>query len=71
MKISKDEARILAAALHNFKFEVNDRHQPGVFDALKKLEEKLDFFGKDQRRTGRTSQDDWSDCLKRYGRKVK
>jgi hypothetical protein len=65
MKLTKDESRILSAALQFAKFEFN--HLPiGGFDKLTELENRLEEFGKDQRRKGRKSQDDWSDLLKRY-----
>jgi hypothetical protein len=69
MKISKDEARILAAALHAFKFEVQyARDNKLIFESMEKLEMRLDQFGKDKRRTGRTSQNGWGDLLKRYSK---
>ena len=67
MNINKDEARILAAALNDFKFRLNDVHYiDGLFLKLEKLEVKLENFGKDNRRRGRTTQDSFTDCLKRY-----
>jgi hypothetical protein len=66
MKITKDEARILAASLNDFKYRLNNENNiDGLFDSLEKLELKLEKFGKDKRRTGRTSMDDFSDLLKR------
>ena len=65
MTITKDEARILAAAVEIAKFEFN--HLPaGAFDKLSEMEKRLEKSGKDQRRIGRTSQDDFFDCLKRF-----
>jgi hypothetical protein len=66
MHITKDEARILAAAITEFKYE---NVRPEFYEALTILEEKLRTGSKDQRRTGRTSQDDWADMLKRYTQK--
>ena len=67
MKLTKDEARILASALNDFKFRLNDNHDiDGLFSKLENLEVKLENFGKDKRRTGRTSQNDWSDLMKRF-----
>lgn len=65
MNISKDEARILAAALEIAKFEFNVGDKI-VFAKLEMLEAKLDTFGKDKRRTGRTSLDSFADLLKRF-----
>lgn len=66
MKLTKDEARILGEVLSDGKYDlvevgVND----GVYEALTDLEERLMEAGKDRRRYGRTSMNDFSDCLKR------
>jgi hypothetical protein len=37
-----------------------------LYDKLAALEQQLEEFGDDKRRKGRTSQDDWSDLLKRF-----
>lgn len=68
MNISKDEARILAAAISDYKYEIIERKfgPLNLMDKLNALEAKLENFGKDKRRTGRTSQDDWSDLIKRF-----
>jgi hypothetical protein len=67
MKLTKDESRILATIVHEAKYELNDWHPvPGLIDALTNLENKLFEAGKDQRRTGRTSLNDFKDCLKRF-----
>ena len=67
MRLTKDEARILAAALNDFKFRLMENHSiDGLFSKLNSLEVKLDDFGKDKRRNGRTSQNDWSDLMKRF-----
>lgn len=68
MRLTKDEARILSEALRIAKYEmVTLSHN--VFDKLEALEEKLSEHGKDQRRTGRMSQDDFNDCLRRFVKK--
>lgn len=67
MNITKDEARILAAALSSFKWDLDETgHIDGLSSKIDSLEIKLEKFGKDKRRTGRTSQDDWSDLMKRF-----
>lgn len=73
MKITKDEASILWKALREQKYELNDRvvayaRIKGISSmaAFERLEEKLSKFSKDQRRTGRTSQDSFYDVLKRF-----
>lgn len=69
MRINKDEARILAAGVEEIKWGSSAIHE-NLFDRLEELQKKLEAFGKDERRTGRTSQDDYSDCLKRYAEKA-
>lgn len=73
MKLTKDEARILAAAIKDAKYGINDefkgsstndRHN--LFNALENLEDRLLKFAADMRRTGRTSQNWFSDCIKRF-----
>jgi len=67
MKLTKDEARILSEAVETFKFECKERKQiPGLFNNLCYLQYKLREFGKDKRRTGRTSLNSFFDCLKRF-----
>jgi hypothetical protein len=70
MKLTKDESRILSAAVGDFKFRSTlSGHMPdGLFDKLEDLENRLEKFGKDKRRTGRTSQDDYDDLLKRFSK---
>ena len=67
MKITKDESRILAAALNSFKWDLHETaYIDGLTSKINSLEMKLENFGKDKRRIGRTSQDDWSDLMKRF-----
>ena len=66
MKITKDEARILCIALEIAKFEINYPNGFNIFDKFKNLETRLYNYSKDNRRNGRTSQNDFSDVLKRY-----
>lgn len=68
MNITKDEARILAQCVEIAKFEFNQL-PPGGFDKLTGLEKKLENFGKDKRREGRTSLDNFSDVMKRFTKK--
>tara|TARA_R110001599_G_scaffold332511_1_gene547957 strand:- start:8509 stop:8736 length:228 start_codon:yes stop_codon:yes gene_type:complete len=70
MRLTKDEARILSAALEIAKYEFNTLSL-GVFDKLCDLENRLEEFGKDQRRAGRTSQNDLSDCMRRFANSKK
>jgi hypothetical protein len=67
MNITKDEARILAAALEIAKFEFSSLSF-GFFDSLSDLETRLEEYGKDKRRNGRASMDDFSDCIKRFAK---
>ena len=68
MKLTKDEARILAAAIGDFKYRIVEETMRDLrcMDKLNELEDRLEEFGKDKRRTGRTSQNDWSDLIKRF-----
>jgi hypothetical protein len=73
MNIRKDEARILAAALRESKYNlINDLNTQEevkrVFSRLELLEHRLEIFGIDERRQGRKSQNDFSDLLKRYSK---
>jgi hypothetical protein len=70
MFITKDQARILANALNDYKFEVANKEFDKVksriiFNKFKCLEDYLRINGKDKRRTGRTSFDDFDDLIKR------
>lgn len=71
MKLTKDEARILGEAMATAKYEIIEkrRHMEGLFEKLIALELRLDNEGKDRRRTGRKSQDDFDDVLKRFAKK--
>ena len=70
MRLTKDEARILAQALNEYKYnlvtEFNDFKELGVFNKLHDLQYKLEMFGDDKRRYGRTSEDNLYDCFKRF-----
>ena len=76
MNITKDEARILAAALNDQQYEyyhlaetkeiANDRAH-AIHDLIK----RLDIYSHDERRTGRRSSNQWSDMMKRFVIKYK
>jgi len=68
MRLTKDEARILAAAISEYKYEIVEETMRDLrcMDKLNDLEERLEAYGKDRRRTGRSSQNDWSDLIKRF-----
>lgn len=69
MHISKDEAWILAVALRNSIHSFADGIEEAperTFRALHSLEDKLIEGAEDQRRQGRTSFNQFSDCLDRY-----
>ena len=70
MRLTKDEARILAQSLNEYKYNVvnefKDFKELGVFNKLHDLQYKLETFGDDKRRYGRTSQDSLYDCFKRF-----
>jgi hypothetical protein len=68
MQITKDEARILSAALEVYKYEhVNLTFN--WYEMLTSLENKLQTYSKDNRRTGRTTHNDYLDCAKRLVKK--
>ncbi|MBE2188444.1 MAG: hypothetical protein IAE98_03170 [Candidatus Kapabacteria bacterium] len=72
MKITKDEAIILAQAIGEQKYEFNDslstdKAQRNLsIGAFTDLEKRLSDYGKDKRRQGRTSKNHFSDILKRF-----
>ena len=70
MRLTKDEARILAQALNEYKYNVvnefNDFKELGVFNKLHDLQYKLEMFGDDKIWYGRTSEDNLFDCFKRF-----
>jgi hypothetical protein len=71
MNISKDEARILAAIMYDEMGELprmmgTKEEAKQLADKLTKLYDELQEFGKDKRRIGRTTQNDFHDLLKRY-----
>ena len=73
MRITKDEAYILACALDEAKYEMNNTvgsPDSSIFQALTKLQERLADFAKDERRVGRTSQNSYHDILKRYSKQT-
>jgi hypothetical protein len=72
MKLTKDEAYILACAIQDSKYNLVDACQStdsNLMTALDDLEERLFELAKDQRRKGRKSQNSYTDILKRYSKK--
>jgi len=69
MRLTKDQARILAEAMAEYKYKVVEKSpfykELGVFNKLHDLQRKLEIFGDDKRRNGRTSQDNFNDLIKR------
>ena len=72
MRLTKDEARILAEAMDDYKYKVvasnSGYKELGVFPKLHQLQLKLELFGDDKRRYGRTSQDDLNDLFVRFAK---
>ena len=70
MRLTKDEARILAQALNEYKYNVVNEFKEfkelGVFIKLHDLQYKLEMFGDDKRRNGKSSLDSLYDCFKRF-----
>jgi hypothetical protein len=76
MKITKDEAIILSACIDAawdmmFNKEFDRELRKKKIRYLQRLSEKLDKAGKDQRRQGNTSRNDFDDILKRAMEKEK
>jgi hypothetical protein len=74
MRLTKDEARILAEAMAQYKYKVVENphyKELGVFDKLFDLQYKLEMFGDDKRRNGRTTQDNFHDCIIRFTKTTK
>ena len=73
MKLTRDEARLLSLALSEYKYDLLDKHRnlTTLSDKLQDLEKRLEDAGKDQRRNGRTTQDDFTDMLKRFAKNNK
>jgi hypothetical protein len=71
MRLTKDEARILAEAMAEYKYKVVENphyKELRVFDKLFDLQYKLEMFGDDKRRNGRTTQDNFNDLIKRLAK---
>jgi hypothetical protein len=71
MRITKDEALILAAALDDYKFDflelLPDKPQRlKAMQVLESLQTRLVRNGKDKRRQGRSSMNSFTDVLRRY-----
>jgi hypothetical protein len=64
MKITKDEARIIAIALQEYSFS-NDAKIYDSFDVINKIRIKAEKFQNDKRRNGRMSMDTLFDVFKR------
>jgi len=73
--INRDEARIFYLLLkeegkYNYSESVGKyltkEQQRKIFDALQNLEKNMESVSKDNRRHGRTSNDSFSDLIKRY-----
>jgi hypothetical protein len=74
MRLTKDEARILAEAMAEYKYKVVENphyKELGVFDKLFDLQYKLEMFGDDKRRNGRTTEDNFHDCIIRFTKTTK
>jgi len=76
MKLTKDEAWLLGTVLQEGKYAFNDslklydrRISKENINLLQVLEDKLIKEGKDQRRVGRTSNNDFNDKMKRLKKK--
>lgn len=72
MRITKDEARILAAALEGQKYDLaqlvgrTKMETIIAIEGLETLEMKLEAIGKDARRKGRKKQDGIREVLERF-----
>ncbi|MBE0663769.1 MAG: hypothetical protein IH597_15040 [Bacteroidales bacterium] len=72
MNITKDEARILAAALDEAMYDFTERISDNKEEANKNitalisLKERLEVFSYDERRRGRRSMNSFTDTLNRF-----
>jgi hypothetical protein len=61
--------------MEEFKYKLVENNsnykELGVFNKLNDLEYKLFLFGDDKRRLGRTSQDNFNDCIIRFTKTTK
>jgi hypothetical protein len=67
--LNKDEIFILLDIISDYKYEYNEANYfkgKDLFFALEKLEMKLAKMSKNNKRTGRTSQNDYTDKIKRF-----
>ena len=71
MKLTKDEARILSDLLWEEKEQLSEhvgedkQERIKAVNAFEDLSRRLKHFSYDERRIGRKSRNDFSDCLKR------
>ena len=70
MKLTKDEASILAEAMEDYKYKVindyKDFKDLGAFEKLHVLQRRLESYGDDKRRHGRTSLNSFYDLIVRF-----
>lgn len=74
LKISKDEARVLSDLISEYQADYSHTVYPNdskekrleLVNALESLANRLSEYGQDQRRQGRTSQNRYGDCIKRF-----
>ena len=70
MRLTKDEASILAEAMEEYKYKVindyKDAKDLGAFEKLHVLQQRLEFYGDDKRRHGRTSFNSFHDLIVRF-----
>ena len=75
MKLTKDEASILAEAMEDYKYKVIDNYKDfkglGTFEKLHVLQRRLESYGDDKRRHGRTSLNSFYDLIVRFTKQNK
>jgi len=71
MKLTKDEARILAVTMEITKYQIKYPSGFNIFESLQALEDKLRLYTKDSSYAGITNLNDWNDLLKRYAKSNK
>lgn len=67
MKFNKDEIRFIYALIESQKYDFANGDND-IFKVAEILEKKLSLGGKDLRRIGRSSQDSFSDLIKRLNK---
>lgn len=68
MRITKDDSRVLAAALKEFAHTNRPLYlNESAFNKALELVNKMELYGTDQRREGKKTNNQWPDVIIRWG----